>query len=239
MRKNYVHVKVTDSCDCKPKNASDFGTSKLGTKQYWDNVYNRESINFKDFGDTGDVWYGEGSMERVLDWIEENCIAIEQPSIIDLGSGNGILLLELSKRGYDDLTGIDYSEGAVELARNIAKQEHQTSIKFEVADILCDPVVSASLQRQYNVCIDKGTYDAMSLCPDEPRLKRLLFKRVVLRLLTERGLFVITSCNWTKEELLTHFQPELTLHKEIHTPSFQFGGSSGSTVVSLVFAKKG
>jgi EEF1A lysine methyltransferase 2 len=41
-------------------------------------------------------------------------------SIIDLGCGNAAILLELAKNGFTHLTGIDYSAGAIELARRFA-----------------------------------------------------------------------------------------------------------------------
>ena len=66
---------------------------------------------------------------------------------------------------------------------------------------------SKCLQRQYHVCHDKGTYDAICLNPDDPKEKRNRYYSNVRKLLKDGALFVITSCNWTEEELKSHFEP--------------------------------
>ncbi|CAH2238558.1 jg9846, partial [Pararge aegeria aegeria] len=50
-------------------------------------------------------------------------------------------------------------------------------------------------------------------------------------------LFVITSCNWTDDELLRHFSEKMKLKCVIPTPQFKFGGKVGSVVSSVVFEK--
>lgn len=47
--------------------------SKLGTKEYWDKVYEREVGVFEDTGDEGEVWFGERAMEKMRDWVYANC----------------------------------------------------------------------------------------------------------------------------------------------------------------------
>jgi hypothetical protein len=47
--------------------------SKLGTKEYWDKVYEREVGVFEDTGDEGEVWFGERAMEKMRDWVYSNC----------------------------------------------------------------------------------------------------------------------------------------------------------------------
>lgn len=64
---------------------------------------------------------------------------------------------------------------------------------------------SYSLQHQFDVCIDKGTYDAISLNPDNSLIQRHKYKQSVGRLVKPRGLFIITSCNWTESELVEYF----------------------------------
>ena len=58
--------------------------------------------------------------------------------------------------------------------------------------------------------MDKGTYDAISLCPDDARSKRRKYIENVADLLQtgpdKKGLFIITSCNWTEEELTKQLQ---------------------------------
>lgn len=57
-------------------------------------------------------------------------------------------------------------------------------------------------------------------------------------LLEPEGLLVITSCNWTKEELQLQFQDHFQLLETIPTPAFTFGGKTGNRVASLIFRKR-
>ncbi|KAI8927912.1 S-adenosyl-L-methionine-dependent methyltransferase [Entophlyctis helioformis] len=93
--------------------------SKLGTKDYWDKVYEVEVDNFDDHGDKGEVWFGETSVDKMIEWVRKNWADKADP-IIDLGCGNGHLLFELRDLGYSDLVGVDYSAKAIELAVKIA-----------------------------------------------------------------------------------------------------------------------
>lgn len=147
----------------------DFVSSELGTKEYWDQAYDREIKSFNDVGDVGEIWFGEDSQERVLDWLEDYGGVVTEDPVIDLGCGNGVMLLEMAKRGYSNLTGVDYSEGAVQLARSIADKEEVACIDYQVADLIADDCTRkyTCLTRQYKLVIDKGTYDAISLIPGD------------------------------------------------------------------------
>ena len=79
----------------------------------WDNEYARELEVFKEFGDIGEVWYvalfslffyntcfsllrfGYDCQTRVVNWIKESPDIGTESHIIDLGCGNGSLLVEL------------------------------------------------------------------------------------------------------------------------------------------------
>ena len=65
---------------------------------------------------------------------------------------------------------------------------------------------SSLLQQQYDVCHDKGTYDAINLCPEEPLVKREKYIINVHKLTKDDGLFILTSVNWTEEELKSQFE---------------------------------
>eukprot|EP00105_Crassostrea_gigas_P016275 XP_011433606.1 PREDICTED: protein-lysine N-methyltransferase mettl10 [Crassostrea gigas] len=218
----------------------DFVSSELGTKEYWDQAYDREIKSFNDVGDVGEIWFGEDSQERVLDWLEDYGGVVTEDPVIDLGCGNGVMLLEMAKRGYSNLTGVDYSEGAVQLARSIADKKEVACIDYQVADLIADDCTRkyTCLTRQYKLVIDKGTYDAISLIPGDDIKTRQAYLKTVRQILSSDGVFVITSCNWTKEQLLHFWETDFKLFKTIPTPSFQFGGKKGSTVTSLVFTHK-
>ena len=59
--------------------------------------------------------------------------------------------------------------------------------------------------RGFDVCIDKGTYDAISLNPDKTEEGKGRYVQALRDALKEGGFFIITSCNWTKDQLLQRF----------------------------------
>ena len=47
--------------------------SKLGRKDYWDSLYKLENSNYEQNNeDTGEVWFGQDSVEKMVDWVEEH-----------------------------------------------------------------------------------------------------------------------------------------------------------------------
>ena len=82
-------------------------------------------------------------------------------------------------------------------------------ISFQKCDILSDPSeIKQILGRDgFDACFDKGTYDAISLCPKEAKEKRQKYIKNVSDLLNPssadtKKFLILTSCNWTKEELV-------------------------------------
>ncbi|XP_042219637.1 EEF1A lysine methyltransferase 2-like [Homarus americanus] len=211
-------------------------SSKLGTKEYWDSAYNHELSNYKRNGDIGDVWFGEESIERVVTWMLESALVNVQSSVVDLGCGNGAFLLYLNAEGFTNLTGIDYSQEAIELARTIAA-EKKVNIKYEQVDLINDEDKEKIKTSEFDVTHDKGTYDAVSLCPEDPKSKRLSYIKAVHRITKENGLFIITSCNWVHHELIEHFSEYFSKEHIIPTPTFKFGGKVGTQVTCIVFRK--
>ncbi|KPI99609.1 Methyltransferase-like protein 10 [Papilio xuthus] len=207
--------------------------SELGTQDYWQKAYTKEIINFEDHGDPGDVWFGEDSAYRVIKWICQCGIPLDT-SVIDLGSGNGYTLTELAREGFSNLLGVDYCTEAITLAEKVA-QDQFPFIRFQVFDIINDDVKTLG---KFGLIHDKGTYDAISLSPDDAKLKRHKYIDQVAEMLAENGLFVITSCNWTEDELLRHFSEKMKLKCVIPTPQFSFEGKVGNMVSSVVFVSK-
>ncbi|KAG7279901.1 hypothetical protein CRUP_021534 [Coryphaenoides rupestris] len=190
----------------------DFVPSKLGTKLYWDKEYQTELEIFRDIGDVGEIWFGEQSMVRVIRWMEKAKIP-KNASILDIGTGNGVFLLELAKEGYTNITGIDYSAASVALAKDVLQAEDLSHISV------------------------KGTFDAISLNPEDTKEVRTRYVRALSGALKEGGYFVITSCNWTKEQLLQRFSPGFELVQQLPTPCIQFGGKTGNNVTALIFKR--
>ncbi|XP_034244381.1 EEF1A lysine methyltransferase 2 [Thrips palmi] len=215
---------------------SELPTSELGTKEYWDSAYQTELANFKDHGDVGEIWFGEDSAMRVVRWMCNSEDIQSSDSIVDLGCGNGMLLVELADEGFTNLTGVDYSAAAVKLAEEVSSAR-QLNIKFETCDILADSACPFN-GRRFKIVLDKGTYDAISLNPENAQEKRSLYIESVNNLLDVEGLFILTSCNWTQAELEAHFNKYFSVVCVLPTPQFQFGGKTGSKVASVVFQRK-
>jgi len=110
--------------------SSDEGNaSELGTKNFWDQQYITELKNFAEFGDIGQIWFGKKMMDTIVNWVATKID--KKASVLDLGCGNGILLIQLAKQGFDNLTGVDYSASAIDLANAIATSR-KVSITYKV-----------------------------------------------------------------------------------------------------------
>uniref|UniRef100_A0A0V0JCE0 Protein-lysine N-methyltransferase TR117296 n=1 Tax=Schistocephalus solidus TaxID=70667 RepID=A0A0V0JCE0_SCHSO len=259
----------------------DFEPSELGTKAHWDSHYERELQNFDEVGDIGDIWFGQQSEKRVLKYLSD--IGIPPNSrILDVGSGNGHLTIELGKRGFKHVVGIDYSENAIALSKKLLTEETTLAncVDFKCVDILSTDSVTSSLfsgkeEDLFDVVIDKGTFDAISLTRAESptpadlaasgeeavgsqraasKRPRQLYLAHIYRLMRPSGHFIITSCNWTADELKGEFEQPLSedlssefagnapLHplfsfcqKLPPLRTFTFGGMTGADTVCLVF----
>ena len=110
----------------------------------------------------------------MVDWVEEHYEDDkETTSVLDLGCGNGHLLLDLAELGFEDLTGIDYSPAAIRLATAVAKdREFEEIIQYAAVDFLAEKETlewcstlnkDSDLPKKFKVMLDKGTYDAISL----------------------------------------------------------------------------
>ncbi|XP_063695583.1 EEF1A lysine methyltransferase 2 [Culicoides brevitarsis] len=215
----------------------ELNSSELGTKEYWDKSYDVEINNYKSHGDVGEIWFDEDSQLRIIKWILKNDKIQKSDKILDLGCGNGMMLVELAREGFTSLIGVDYSDLAVKLASEIAKdQDLSEFITYKQADLLSEKEVMDL--GNFRILHDKGTYDAISLNPSEPKEKRNAYLRNLTKIMDEESLFIITSCNWTQAELVESFKEYFVLQTVIPTPVFKFGGTVGNVVTSLVFTKK-
>ncbi|KAJ0962760.1 hypothetical protein J5N97_027882 [Dioscorea zingiberensis] len=250
-------------------------SSMLGLQSYWDATYAEDLVNFHEHGHAGEIWFGAEVMDVVVAWTKNLCGNISGAknaaedssskselsntvgelstwSVLDIGTGNGLLLQELAKQGFSDLTGIDYSEAAIDLARNLAVRAGFSGIKFLVADVL-----DAKMDRKYQLVMDKGTLDAIGLHPDGP-VKRMMYWESVTNLVASGGLLVITSCNSTKDELLQevdNFNKRFGTQDQAQEgasepadvfryvdyvrtfPTIIFGGVEGSRVSTVAFVR--
>ena len=56
--------------------------------------------------------------------------------VLDVGTGNGTLALELCKHGFQQVTGSDYSDKSIELAKEVAQQAGKLDIQWVTDDVL-------------------------------------------------------------------------------------------------------
>lgn len=59
----------------------------------------------------------------------------------------------------------------------------------------------------FKIALDKGTYDAISLDPEDAHAKRKAYLDNVHKLLLPEGVLIITTCNWTEREIIDQFAP--------------------------------
>ncbi|CAB4252244.1 similar to Saccharomyces cerevisiae YIL064W SEE1 Probable lysine methyltransferase involved in the dimethylation of eEF1A (Tef1p/Tef2p) [Maudiozyma barnettii] len=217
--------------------------SKLGTKKYWDDFYSVERNNFKgNPEDTGECWFDDnGAEERMVDFIIENLNEYDNKdsSVIDLGTGNGHLLFELYENDFAaNMLGVDYSTESIQFATDIAKNKGYP-VKFTQADVFD----SSWNPGEFDIVADKGTLDAIALSgltvgeKNQPVIE--VYHSVIEKILKKNGTFLITSCNFTEEELIKIItKGQLTVLETIEYPVFEFGGVKGSTICSVAFVKK-
>lgn len=137
---------------------------------------------------------------------------------------------------------MDYSQAAVDLAKKVAAEQEKDFIQYEVCkhnaylvslqndftfmcyfhlSQTCDFLDDLSfapgklLKQKYDVILDKGTYDAISLNPDDSLSMRSKYISNLLEILQPNGVFIITSCNWTEEELKKQFSSGKYMHGQL------------------------
>lgn len=192
----------------------DLRPSPLGTKKHWDGHYEKELENFVEFNDAGEIWFGRIGEQRIIEYLS-GCSTPLDSRILDLGCGNGHFCIELVKHGYISVIGVDYSETAIKLAQMVsASARFSDRTKFKCLDLLSPESVRdfASQEGPFDVAIDKGTFDAVTLTPDDANslrvseMSRDLYLFNTHHLLRPGGMVVITSCNWAADELRREFE---------------------------------
>jgi EEF1A lysine methyltransferase 2 len=225
-------------------------------------------------GDEGTVWFSDsGAEEKVTtylrDLVDEGKLALgdqeiggvddEAAAFLDLGTGNGHFLFALREEGFAGyMLGVDYSWPSIALATRIEtkrrRKRHYSDgvddlgslapVDFQKLDILSpdDAVI-----RQFDVVLDKGTFDAISLSSEtdsDGRRASEQYRSRIKPFLKPNGLFIITSCNWTEPELRKWFEVDdgegdmLVYEDRLTYPTFRFQGQEGQTVVTLIFKLK-
>ena len=142
--------------------------------------------------------------------------------------------------------GVDYSGASVRLCRQRleALREDGAEMKeigFEEWDILRSSP-KEEWKEGWDVVLDKGTFDAISLSDEVDEAGRRVcegYREKVERLVKKSGWLVITSCNWTEEELRGWFGVgALEFAGRVEYPIFRFGGQTGQSISTVCFKKR-
>ncbi|KAL8772984.1 MAG: hypothetical protein Q9209_002004 [Squamulea sp. 1 TL-2023] len=151
--------------------------SEIGTKDYWDTTYTSDlSTNSQNPTHTGTTWFTTSNASPLtLSYLHSIIPPLSQTSttFLDLGTGNGEMLFLLRSEGgfTGKMLGIDYSPASVELASRIAKQKGYKS--EEVGFRECDILATEEWEEgEFDVVLDKGTFDAISLNEEIDELGR-------------------------------------------------------------------
>jgi SAM-dependent methyltransferase len=232
-----------------------FLPSRLGTKEFWDSNYNVELKNFEEFGDIGEIWFGSNCTLKIISFINSLNLNKKTCKCLDIGCGNGHLSFILKKQGFNYIWATDYSEKAIELAKKISSSnfdinlleedeeeqiEENNQIKTNIY-FMIDDILHTNIKEKFHLIIDKGTFDSISLNEKSQENQQIYIKNIKNLLEDYDSYFIITSCNFTKNELLQFFHHKdsnLAYYSEIKYPTLKFGGKEGSQVTTIVFTKR-
>lgn len=148
------------------------------------------------------------------------------------------------------MVGIDYSSASVTLCRKrleALRQEEgdrgQTfrDVEFEEWDVMRS-AVREGWKESFDVVLDKGTFDAISLSEETDEAGRRIcegYREKVELLIKRGGCLLVTSCNWTEVELKGWFVGgDLEAVGRVEYPVFRFGGQAGQSISTVCFQKK-
>jgi SAM-dependent methyltransferase len=146
--------------------------------------------------------FGKRAMNAMVKWVNQHAPPCSDMSVLEVGSGNGALLFALAEgRGEacyppHRLLGIDYSEGAVQLAQSVAQSRNLMAITFRVCDFLHEnpPLLADDQNGAWDLILDKGTYDAIALMEKDEngRIPVEVYPMRIAKLLNPGGHFLIT-----------------------------------------------
>lgn len=207
------------------------------TLKYWENIYQQEKTNYEELSVPLEEWFEE-NCERIVKWVENKFDEKRKDvTILDIGCGNGMFLYHLFEKGFKNLYGFDYSPTAIEICRNLFKNH---PIELHVLDIcnISKEITNSKLNKWYDLLNDKGTFDIFFM-----KKKEQLYFDQVSHFFRSGLMFIVTSCNACKEELLnivntfnsTNLKWRLNLEDEILYETISFGGKSGQLITTLIF----
>ena len=179
-----------------------------------------------------DSRFGEQAMKKMRIWAHQNLPPTspnsERTRIMECGTGNGTLLLSFltSPSSTDEqryhLTGTDYSAGSITLAKEVEESQRQALAEGDydndeetVNDVTTDWREVDLLRHdfegeEWDLVLDKGTFDALCLSEEmvDGKLPSQNYPERIAKLVKDGGYFLITSCNFTEEEIKARWAKE-------------------------------
>ncbi|KAK4945180.1 Protein-lysine N-methyltransferase efm4 [Elasticomyces elasticus] len=129
-------------------------------------------------------------------------------------------------------------------------------MSFEILDLIHDTPSEQNWwpEAGFDLVLDKGTFDAISLssatvldsATDQERRICEMYPAKVLEMVRPEGFLLVTSCNWTEDEVVSWFTNadsrgtttgKFEVYDRIRYPVFEFGGQKGQGVASVCFRK--
>jgi SAM-dependent methyltransferase len=145
-------------------------------------------------------------VENAVEWGLEHVPPSSNPSILDVGCGNGCVLIALVEAGYkpDRLLGIDYCPDAAKLASLIASNHGAERVVFATCDFLTEnPPLLPNMDRldSWDLVLDKGTFDAISLSRRDHHGKSPAdeYPQRIARILKPGGHFLIACASYSSQ----------------------------------------
>ncbi|KEF61587.1 uncharacterized protein A1O9_03155 [Exophiala aquamarina CBS 119918] len=166
--------------------------------------------------------------------------------------------IELARRlGRQYLNSSATASSSAELSVDDAASEKPGDIAFETLDLIQDDPASQPWWPKaggFDLVLDKGTFDAISLssstihdpASNNERRACELYPAKAARMVKPGGFLLITSCNWTEDEVIRWFtRPGLEQHDSVRLeiygrikyPVFEFAGQKGQGVASVCFRR--
>lgn len=210
--------------------------SPLGTQEYWEEQYNQEIKQFhNNETQVGEIWFGAQLQKRNIKYILSKYDNKDQ-YVFDVGYGNGMFLYQMAKNGYKNLYGIDYCESSLKLAEEIISKKEKKHNKVYNIKLFVEDINNKTnkIDIKFDLIHDKGSMDAFLL----NKANNLdSYVSYILSYSKVGTIFVITSCNNTKEELRAKFTEEkgFKFVDELKNRSFSFGGHEGQNASTQIY----
>jgi 2-polyprenyl-3-methyl-5-hydroxy-6-metoxy-1,4-benzoquinol methylase len=124
------------------------GEGMTGDRSHWDNVYKNKSL-------TEVSWYqerAEPSLEMILSVTRDSTTT----RILDVGGGASVLADNLLDVGFSDISVLDISPAALEVARNQMGPQRSSLIHWIIADVTEFSLLPS--ERRYDIWHDRAVF---------------------------------------------------------------------------------